>query len=306
MLLAGIYIILAGLYIITSSLTFGRLSPGPQELAAIEVLKGLIFVGTTGIALYFGSVYLLRRIARQNIEIERQRASILILDQRVSAGLLASAIGHDANNMLATVKLTLDMMSRIKDEAQRAEMLAKVNGVLEELVNLNHRLVRGGESEQPGELINYCLHKEVERALSFLDQAHPVRKLKIEYTGAKNVSAEVNRHLFAQVILNLLSNVARHAGENAHTEVEFREEGDTVHVEVHDNGPGIPEDEKEKVFEPYYTSHPEGAGIGLASIRAIMKLHRGEVDCKASKLGGACFSLRFPKNHIVGNSATAA
>ncbi|MGE9295075.1 MAG: ATP-binding protein, partial [Puniceicoccales bacterium] len=59
--------------------------------------------------------------------------------------------------------------------------------------------------------------------------------------------------------------------------------------------PGVPEEHHETVFEPFFSQHPEGSGLGLASVRAVMRMHGGEVKCGCSTLGGAKFSLTFPK-----------
>ena len=68
-----------------------------------------------------------------------------------------------------------------------------------------------------------------------------------------------------------------------------------VVVQVDDNGPGIAEDRRERVFEPYETSRKSGTGLGLAIVKKIVLDHGGEIWIDASPLGGARFRLRLPR-----------
>jgi two-component system nitrogen regulation sensor histidine kinase NtrY len=65
-------------------------------------------------------------------------------------------------------------------------------------------------------------------------------------------------------------------------------------LEVLDNGPGVPEDERGRVFDPYYTTKAEGTGLGLAIVKKIVLEHGGEITCGESPAGGACFTIALP------------
>jgi signal transduction histidine kinase len=65
-------------------------------------------------------------------------------------------------------------------------------------------------------------------------------------------------------------------------------------LEVRDNGPGVPEDAWERVFDPYYTTKAEGTGLGLAIVKKIVLEHDGEISCSRAPEGGACFRIRLP------------
>jgi two-component system nitrogen regulation sensor histidine kinase NtrY len=65
-------------------------------------------------------------------------------------------------------------------------------------------------------------------------------------------------------------------------------------VQVRDNGPGVPESARERVFDPYYTTKAEGTGLGLAIVKKIVLEHGGEIVCTAAPEGGACFELTLP------------
>jgi signal transduction histidine kinase len=60
---------------------------------------------------------------------------------------------------------------------------------------------------------------------------------------------------------------------------------------VHDSGPGVPAERRQQVFEPLYTTKPNGLGLGLVSVKAAAKLHKGRAEVDTSPLGGACFRM---------------
>jgi len=301
LILSGFYVLTAGAYIIISSKMVAD-AYGEAEAMTAEITKGLAFVVITGVSLFFLSYFCMRVIAKQSRKIERQQQSILTLDRRAQEGLLASAIGHDANNLLAAITMSVEMLECGVDPERHKIIVTKLSKVLEELRLLNNRLVRGGQANQPGEMVARNVHHESERVMNFLEANHPISRLNLEFTTEGEVTACINRHLYYQVMLNLLNNCARHAGERARVCVHTEDCGDHVCVSIDDDGPGVPEDLRENIFEAYVTNHPDGSGVGLASVRTIVRMHNGEIKCKASdELGGAKFQMFFPRKHGANN-----
>lgn len=294
LLLAGLYVLFAGFYIIVSTVVIAWLHHEAADILAVEMVKGLLFVFLTGLGLFFGARHVYGRMHEQCREIERQRESILHLDERASAGLLASAIAHDSNNLLTTAKMALELIRISKDPAKRDYAMESLEQALDEMGELNFRLVRGSVGERAVERKLLALDVEVDRVFRFLGEDHPIRRLKLERVTEGEVWVYLNRHLFFQAILNLLSNVLRHAGAEGPIRLEIRQVGDRVLLALHDSGPGVPEEMRQRVFEPFHTTHPDGVGLGLSSVRSVAHLHQGTVTCSESPLGGACFTLDFP------------
>ncbi|WP_269542338.1 sensor histidine kinase [Cerasicoccus fimbriatus] len=295
LIMAGSYILLSGFYIVVSTLAVSDAFDASEGALLVELTKGLLFILVTGVGIFLGSRYLMGMIARQCVEIEKQRRSIEALDKRASVGLLASAIGHDANNLLTAARMSVDLMKRGLDPDRLSALMNTVEEALNELMELNRRLVRGGHADQPGELKVRCLKNESERVIQFIDNDHPISRLKIEFISKGDVSVPINRHLYFQVLLNLLLNVSRHAGEYSTVRISTLDCDQAVCVLVEDNGPGVPAPKREMIFTPYYSEHPEGSGLGLASVRAVMRMHGGDICCEESCLGGAKFVLNFPR-----------
>jgi len=99
-----------------------------------------------------------------------------------------------------------------------------------------------------------------------------------------------------QAIRNLVVNAANEQRDGGRIDVELRLVGEDIVVCVADAGPGIPSDQRHKILDPFFTTHADGTGLGLALVSTIAQLHGGEVEVspEPSAFGGAEFNLRFP------------
>jgi two-component system, sensor histidine kinase len=102
---------------------------------------------------------------------------------------------------------------------------------------------------------------------------------------------------FRQILLNLLDNAVKYNRDNGIVTITGRMEGETIYIHIRDNGIGIPEDECEKIFEPFYRikgTGVDGTGIGLAFVKRLIQLMGGTIGVK-SRLGeGSDFWFSLP------------
>lgn len=107
-----------------------------------------------------------------------------------------------------------------------------------------------------------------------------------------------------QVLINLVINAIQAADNHGRIEVRVRAAGDEIAVEVADSGPGVPESQREAIFEPYYSDKSDGNGLGLWIAQQIAVAHRGSLDITDdAALGGALFTLRLPVEGVSGGAA---
>ena len=105
-----------------------------------------------------------------------------------------------------------------------------------------------------------------------------------------------NANQLQQVVVNLVQNAIDASPAGGEIQVGVEVDGDEVLVFVEDQGPGVPTDERDKIFEPFYTTKPEGVGtgLGLAISHTIMRDHGGSLRVGTAALGGARFEARLP------------
>jgi signal transduction histidine kinase len=140
-----------------------------------------------------------------------------------------------------------------------------------------------------------------------LGKREPVDLLALAAEECARVDAELDGEpvtvrgdprLLRRLIRNLLEN-ARRYGAGSVIEVGVRRVGDRAELSVCDRGPGVPEAERERIFEPFYRpagarEREGGVGLGLALVRQIAQRHGGEAKCLPREGGGSCFTVLLP------------
>ena len=103
-----------------------------------------------------------------------------------------------------------------------------------------------------------------------------------------------NRNSLEQVILNILKNALQAMPDGGKLTVEARLAGGSVVVTIADTGPGVPPEERERIFEPFYTTKPRGTGLGLAVCRKIVEEQGGTITAGGEPGSGATFTITLP------------
>jgi two-component system OmpR family sensor kinase len=125
------------------------------------------------------------------------------------------------------------------------------------------------------------------------------RRLVVE--NERPLRVEGSRDELHRMVLNLLDNAIRHTPAGSRVELTLREDGDEAVVEIGDDGPGIPAEARNDIFDrfvrgtgPSDTARGAGTGLGLAIVSAVAESHDGSVEAAESKTGGALFVARIP------------
>lgn len=274
--------------------------------------------GYMGLAVAF-SALLLGGLARARDESERVGASLeeeertrldalraidLRLargEQLAAIGTLAAGVAHEINNPLAYVSTNLNQLRALWEDtsdsdevkeilAECREGLGRVGTIVTDLLRMAHH----GETE--GEI---CDLADVVRDVlpMMLREAGPQVEFVTQADGPLPVIG--NARLLGQVALNLALN-AIHAMPEApnrrpRIELSTRAREGSAELSVRDNGPGIPADVLGQIFEPSFTTRPEGGGtgLGLALTRLVVTRYRGTIDVRSDP-GGTTVTVRVP------------
>ena len=218
-----------------------------------------------------------------------ERIQALVAAQRDTL----AAASHELRSPLARIRMAVELLAENGDPALRARVERDVE-VLDELIEEILLASRLGTLERP-------THRE--RIDLQVLAAEEAARAGAEFEGEPVTVAGEGR-LLARLIRNLLENAARHApGSPALVALEVDAGRALLHV--CDRGPGVPEAEIERVFEPFYRRPGKGAendgvsgvGLGLSLVRQIARRHGGEALCLAREGGGACFEISLPTRH---------
>lgn len=291
-MIAGAYLGVSVVWILGSGHVARALAPTMEALAQIERVKGLAFVLASAIGLFVLSWMLFRRLLAQHQRAQDTLDALVTAERRALAGTLAAAVAHDANNLI-TVMLGLNELlladPRLQERSRvRAEEMRRAIDRLTSLVGRMRRIGgNGGHRDARDvnlvELVQDC----VVLMRSHMRVKHVALQVKDE--GAPHVSGDpLALH---NAVANLVLNAAEATDGKGVVEVRLLPFESGALVEVHDDGPGLSPELRARVLEGFYTTKPEGTGLGLLSVLACAEAHGGRLEIDTSPLGGACFRL---------------
>ncbi len=299
LVLSLLYVLLCGAYIVFSGVIAAELSETVHELERVETAKGLIFVLATG-ALFFGLAFIvLRRISKQEIRVIQQKSALLESERRAMVGIFAASIAHDIANILVVARGNLRLLDdELRNEHEKVEAKATLRHSLEELKVLTRRLVSIEQERIPMEAGELELDQLVREVVSLARSHMNVRSCTVRVTANDPVTIHGNRSMLAMLLLNLILNAADATRGRGKIDVSLRRVDSDAVLEVHDDGPGVPADRRDTIFDAFYSSKSHGTGLGLLTVKVCAEDHGGTVAVADSDLGGACFRVTLPRDRL--------
>ncbi|OCX96368.1 MAG: two-component sensor histidine kinase [Pseudomonas sp. K35] len=304
-----------------------QMNPYPPQLLILIGLLGLSLIGLT--------VYLLVRQLEQRLSVLEGAATRIAagnLETRVpdvgtdSVGRLAaafngmarhlqrllavqremvSAVAHELRTPVARLRFGLEMSAEAQTDEARRKYLEGMDGDIDDLDALVDEMLVYSRLERGSPTLHFLqvdLGGLVDQVIGELAPLRAdVSVSRGECTTAADGScwAEAEPQYLRRALSNLITNAMRHA--ESRVQVSFAIDGQTVRLEVDDDGPGVPEADWEKVFTPFLrlddsrTRASGGHGLGLSIVRRIIYWHGGRSQLGHSDLGGARFSLVWPR-----------
>jgi signal transduction histidine kinase len=135
----------------------------------------------------------------------------------------------------------------------------------------------------------------VERAVELARRHERVRRCTLTTRLGEPVVLPLDEVLVDRMLLNLILNAADATRGIGRIDVRVGSDAEHATIEVHDDGPGVPVDALDAIFDAFYTSKPLGLGLGLVSVRLCADTHHGSVEVFRSDLGGAAFRVRLSR-----------
>ena len=245
-------------------------------------------------------------VAIERISLARRLAEARVLaeTERLRAALLTS-ISHDLRTPLASIIGTVSSLRSYADKydaGERDELLATLQDEAERLNRFVGNLLDMTRLEAGAIELNLDLFDISEIIGAALRRAVNVLTChRVEVEIASDLPmVRLDAILFEQVLFNLLDNAAKYAPPGSHIDVRARRDGDTVAVEIIDEGPGIPLDDLGRIFDKFYRVQAQdrrraGTGLGLAICRGFIEVQGGRIEAKNRRdRSGAVLTVYIP------------
>ena len=239
---------------------------------------------------------------------EKEEAAVLAKNEQLRANLLRS-ISHDLRTPLTSISGSADTLLHsynVLDEQTRKQIFTDIyddaqwlTGLVENLLSVT-KIADGSVKLR---LSDQVVDDIVSEALRHIDRRSAEHHITVD-CGDEPLLVRVDAGLIMQVLINLVNNAVKYTPAGSNIRITAIRRGNAAEICVSDNGPGIPDELKERVFEMFFTGgNPIGdsrrsLGLGLTLCQAILHAHNGEMTLKDNSPQGCIFSFTVPLSEV--------
>ncbi|TAL58016.1 MAG: two-component sensor histidine kinase [Bacteroidetes bacterium] len=210
------------------------------------------------------------------------------------------SVTHELKSPIASVKLALEtLLKRDLEKEKQKELLSNAAGDADRLNKLVENILLAARIDNSA----FELHRENVNLSEYMEEGmkQTIRLFspaqKIVFDIQPNILFNIDKTIFPSIILNLFENAVKYSPENSIIKIILKEEGNGVVLSVSDEGVGIPEDEKRKIFGKFYRVGSEeirktkGTGLGLYIVKYLVEKHNGTILVKDNSPRGSIFEV---------------
>jgi len=237
---------------------------------------------------------------RMRASLQKTQRELLDAERLATIGRMASSISHDLRHSLAAMMANAEFLleSRLTT-AQREDLYAEIRIAVNQMTELIESLLEFSRTRESLRPSYGDVRSAVERAVQGV-KAHPeYQRIEVEVASEGLTEGWFDFKKMERVLLNLLLNACEAAPPGSgRIEVHLKRVGDNLEIRVADNGPGIAEAVRERLFEPFVSYGKEnGTGMGLTVVQKILQDHGGDVVVEQTSAAGTTFRIEIPLNH---------
>jgi len=235
-------------------------------------------------------------------KLEEQKAlesKIHSLERKAIVSEIASYLAHEIRNPLNLIVLTAHHVRKLisgTNDDLRQQLGESIDSLRDEVEHLN-RMVSDfldfGRASRPMKS-EFQLSNLLNSVQVLVRHRISSKQIVLALEGDSNIRLLADQEQLRLVFLNLIMNSAEAVRPGGRILIHAQEKDKQVRICVEDNGPGIPPESLEKIFEPYFTQKSHGMGLGLSLVHRIITEHDGKIHVENIEGGGARFEILFP------------
>jgi signal transduction histidine kinase len=243
---------------------------------------------------------LLEDVDQTHLALARSRDSLLQAEKLAMVGKLAAGMAHSIRNPFTSVKMRLFSLNR--SLTLDADQKEDFDVITEEIRHIDTIVQNFLEFSRPPKLVIQTISPSsvVDTAIQLL--RHRLKSYDVTVAVRRTqplpcVAADPEQ--LKEVLVNLIINACEAMAKGGHIDILERSAKDPQSrpmavIQLSDNGPGIPESLKDKIFQPFFTTKEEGTGLGLSIVERIIHEHGGQIHIQPSEAMGATFVIQLP------------
>ncbi|HEX2972048.1 MAG TPA: ATP-binding protein [Tepidisphaeraceae bacterium] len=230
-------------------------------------------------------------LSEKNRQLERR-------NRLAALGEMAAGMAHEIRNPLGGIQLYASLLAKdVADRPESLRLVEKISGGVRRLESLVSQVMHFTREIRTA-MVPADLGEVIAQAVEMAKPAMQAKGIECQVHGPEAMEVRIDPLLLGQALLNLVLNAAEAIEDEGLVEIEYglpREgsEEKQLYVVVQDNGPGIPSQILDRIFNPFFTTKDTGTGLGLAIVHRIVEAHDGSIAAGNRSSGGARFEIRI-------------
>ncbi|MDD5173598.1 MAG: response regulator [Candidatus Omnitrophica bacterium] len=258
-----------------------------------DIYKSKIFISLVSLALDNANLYNNFKNAQEKLEATHMQ---LVQSEKLSSlGRLVSEMAHEVLNPLMVISGNAQLI--LMEGAQTDQVSKELKVIIDEAMKAKEilqRLLKFARTNKAN-LRKADIGQVVESVALLVERQFAANKIVIRQSYAKDLPhVHIDDKQIEEVCMNILNNARDAMPDGGVMEILAVRDGDRVRVDFKDNGCGMPDEVKERVFEPFMTTKEKGTGLGLSVCYGIMKAHNGDLKVESRQGAGTTISVYLP------------
>ncbi len=223
-------------------------------------------------------------------DVKALQAQVELKKRLTQLGEMSAGIAHELRNPMSVIAGYAKLLSKKVEEPHKTT----VNAILTEIEGMDNIISEFLSFAKPTDLHKVPVHlrKMIEETASVAMSGQENMTVSIQGEDPESIMAD--EIMLRQAFTNLFVNAVESMPGGGTVHVDFRSENGRAIICIRDSGHGIPEDMKQKIFLPFYTSKEKGIGLGLAIVQKVIVSHGGSIDIESSEGEGTIFRIIMP------------
>ncbi len=245
---------------------------------------------------------------RMRKNLQKTHRELLDAERLATIGRMASSISHDLRHSLAAVMANAEFLCESNlTPSQREDLYAEIRIAVNQMTDLIESLLEFSRTRESLRPSYGDVRSAVDRAAQGV-KAHPeFQRIRIRISSEGSTEGWFDFRKLERALLNLLLNACEVvSSDTGKIDIGLRRKGEELEIRIEDNGPGIADAVRDRLFEPFVSYGKEnGTGLGLTVVQKILQDHGGDIAVEKTSASGTTFRVNIPLNSSAENALTA-
>lgn len=235
-----------------------------------------------------------KRVEEKSMELQKVQEEIVQTEKMSTLGYISAGMAHEIRNPLNSIGLYAQLLKGGLDDPERFEFLEKIEMEVRRIDGILRKLMDAVKRPRY-HLQQVSLPKVIDSLLELFQSRAKLHGIKIEReyrTTPPQILADLTE--VEQIFSNLIANSIEEMTDGGVLTIILEQKDDNVHIDVTDTGKGIPHEDLQRIFDPFYTTKSSGTGLGLSVVLRIIRTYNGKIEVKSEAGKGTTFSVSLP------------